>query len=87
MDFDSYHKAFYVQPAPEPRFRFSGSFGTTLYVEDFRDAVVFYDTVLGPPAYVEGEDTRGWPIGNGCARLPGGGSIRTRDHDRRSTSG
>ncbi|HSJ56158.1 MAG TPA: hypothetical protein VLC95_03205 [Anaerolineae bacterium] len=65
MDFDSYRKAFYVDPAPEPRFHFSGSFGATLYVADFYDAVIFYETVLGPPAYVEGEDTRGWPIGNG----------------------
>lgn len=69
MDFDGYRKAYFVEPAPEPRFCFRGSFGATLYFEDFAAAVEFYQQVLGPPAYVEGEGTRGWPIGTGWLTL------------------
>lgn len=69
MDFDSYRKSYFVHPTPEPRFRFKGTFGTTLYFENFKEAVAFYGQVLGPPSYVEGEGTRGWPIGNGWLTL------------------
>lgn len=65
MDFNAYRKAYFVDPPPEPRFRFSGSFGVTLFFEDFGAAIAFYERVLGPPSYVEGEGTRGWPIGTG----------------------
>jgi hypothetical protein len=65
MDFETYRRAYYVDPPPEPRFRFKGSFGVTLFFEDYGPAVAFYERVLGPPAYVEGEGTRGWPIGRG----------------------
>jgi catechol 2,3-dioxygenase-like lactoylglutathione lyase family enzyme len=69
MDFDAYRKAYFVNPPPDPRFRLTGSFGATLYVEDFRAAIAFYERVLGPPSYVEGEGTRGWSIGGGWLTL------------------
>lgn len=69
MDFDSYRRAYFVDPSPEPRFSFSGSFGATLFFEDFEEAVGFYARVLGPPSYVEGANTRGWPIGRGWLTL------------------
>ena len=69
MDFDSYRKAYFTDPAPEPRFRFRDSFGATLYFEDFEAAIAFYESVLGPPGYAEGEGTRGWPIGTGWLTL------------------
>jgi len=65
MDFDSYRRAYYVDPPPEPRFSFRGSFGATLFYQDFGRAVAFYERVLGPPSYLEGKGTRGWPIGSG----------------------
>ena len=69
MDYDSYRKAYFVKPAPQPRFPFAGSFGVTLYYESYSAAVAFYEQVLGPPAYVEGQGTRGWPIGDGWLTL------------------
>jgi catechol 2,3-dioxygenase-like lactoylglutathione lyase family enzyme len=69
MDLEAYRRAFFVDPPPEPRFAFTGAFGATLYVEDFDEAVAFYAAALGPPAYAEGEGTRGWPIGAGWLTL------------------
>jgi hypothetical protein len=69
VDFDAYRKAFFVEPAPHQRFRFKSAFGTTVYFEDYQEAIAFYEKVLGPPTYVEGEGTRGWPIGNGWLTL------------------
>jgi catechol 2,3-dioxygenase-like lactoylglutathione lyase family enzyme len=69
MNYEEYRNAYLVAPAPEPRYRFGGSFGTTLYFEDFDEAVEFYRQVLGPPAYAEGAGTRGWPIGSGWLTL------------------
>jgi hypothetical protein len=69
MDFELYRKSYFVDPLPEPRFHFNGTFGTTLYYEHFEAAVAFYEQVLGPPAYVEGEATRGWSIGDGWLTL------------------
>lgn len=69
MDFDTYRNAFFVQPAPRQRFEFKSAFGATVYFESFEEAVAFYGSVLGPPAYVEGDGTRGWPIGNGWLTL------------------
>jgi hypothetical protein len=57
MDYEAYRKAFFVDPPPEPRFRFRGRFGPTLFYEDYVVAVGFYEQVLGPPSYVEGEGT------------------------------
>ncbi len=69
MDFEAYRKANFIDPPPEQRYRFSGSFGTTLYYEDYEAAVSFYTRVLGRPHYVEGEWTRGWPVGTGWLTL------------------
>lgn len=69
MDLEAYRRAYFVEPAPAPRFPFTGAFGTTLYFEAFDEAVAFYAAVLGPPAYVEGDGTRGWPIGSGWLTL------------------
>lgn len=69
MDYKAYRNNFFVNPAPEPRYRFTGGFGVTLFYESYQEAVAFYTQVLGPPAYVEGEDTRGWPIANGWLTL------------------
>lgn len=79
MDFDRYHKAYFVHPPPEPRFRFRGSFGATLYFQDFGAALAFYERVLGPPSYVEGEGTRGWRIGSGWLTLLAGRSGNPRN--------
>jgi hypothetical protein len=65
MDYEEYRKAHFVEPPPQGQFQFVGSFGTTLYYEDFLEAIAFYERVLGPPSYREGEFTRGWPIGSG----------------------
>jgi len=65
MDIDAYRKAYFRHPPPEPRFRFSGSFGATLYFKDLEAAVAFYERVLGPASYAEADGTRGWPIGTG----------------------
>lgn len=64
MDYETYQKAFFVEPQPEPRFAYNGISGVTLYIEDYEQAVAFYTGVLGPPAYVEGPWTRGWRLGD-----------------------
>ncbi len=69
MDYKEYRSTYFVQPPPQPRFQFQNSFGTTLYYEDYLEAIVFYQRVLGPPSYVEGEGTRGWPVGDGWLTL------------------
>jgi len=74
MDYEAYQNAYFTHPKPEPRFRFRGSFGVTLYFEDYASAIEYYQQVLGPPAYVEGEWTRGWPIGSGWLTLLKGSS-------------
>ena len=69
MDYKEYCKAYFVQPPPQGRFQFVGSFGATLLYEDYQEAIAFYERVLGPPSYVEGEFTRGWPVGTGWLTL------------------
>jgi hypothetical protein len=69
MDYEAYQRSYFVKPAPAPRFRFTSACGITLYYESYREAVAFYTQVLGPPAYVEGEDTRGWPLADGWLTL------------------
>jgi hypothetical protein len=69
MDYDQYQERFFVDPSPRPRYEFVGTFGVTLYYEDFEEAVEFFTQVLGPPAYVEGIGTRGWKIGDGWLTL------------------
>ena len=69
MDYEEYRRAYVVDPAPEPRYRFRPSMGVTLYFQEFEAATGYYRQVLGPPAYVEGEGTRGWRIGSGWLTL------------------
>jgi catechol 2,3-dioxygenase-like lactoylglutathione lyase family enzyme len=64
MDYESYREKFFTKPPPDPRFEFRGLHGTTLYFSDFEAAIDFYTRVLGSPAYVEGQGTRGWRLGN-----------------------
>ena len=45
----------------------------------FDSAVSYYRQVLGSPAYVEGEGTRGWPIGSGWLTLLRGKSGNPRN--------
>jgi uncharacterized glyoxalase superfamily protein PhnB len=79
MDYNEYRKAYFVQPPPQGRFRFVGSFGTTLYYEDYQQAIAFYERALGPPSYLEGESTRGWPVGKGWLTLLRGKSGNPRN--------
>lgn len=69
MDYDEYRDAYFTHPPPEPRFHLTGSFGATLYFEDFAEASAFYERVLGPPVYVEGDGTKGWQVGSGWLTL------------------
>lgn len=69
MDYEAYRGAYFTDPPPPPRYRFSGSLGVTLFFEAFATAVDYYTRVLGPPAYVEGHGTRGWQIGSGWLTL------------------
>jgi catechol 2,3-dioxygenase-like lactoylglutathione lyase family enzyme len=64
MDYQSYRKQFFVDPSPEPRFDFAGLHGATLFYSDYQAALDYYSRVLGPPAYVEGENTHGWRVGD-----------------------
>ena len=65
MNYGEYRVAYFTQPEPEPRHNFSGGFGATLFFEDFDAAAGYYEQVLGKPAYVEGQGTKGWKIGEG----------------------
>jgi len=69
MDYEAYRQQFFANPAPEPRFEFTGVHGVTLYFLDYAAAVAYYQRVLGPPAYLEGEFTRGWRIGDSWLTL------------------
>ena len=79
MNYEEYRTAYFVAPAPKPLYRFDGSFGVTLFYEDFEAAVEYYRQVLGPPAYAEGAGTRGWPIGSGWLTLLKGKSGNPRN--------
>jgi hypothetical protein len=73
MDFNTYRHAYFTDPAPDPRFDLEGVLGITLYFSEYGEAVEFYTTVLGPPAYVEGRGTRGWRLGGTWLTLLSGG--------------
>lgn len=64
MDYEAYRQAYFVEPAPPEKFQFMGIHGVTLFFEDYEAVVQYYQSVLGQPAYVEGESTRGWRLGN-----------------------
>ena len=69
MDYEAYRQAHFVEPAPQPRFGLAGLHGFALFVRDYEAAIAYYTTVLGPPAYVEGESTQGWQIGTSWLTL------------------
>ena len=64
MDYESYRKAYFVDPQPVPKFNFDGLHGAALYFTEYEKAIAYYTEVLGPPAYVEGEFTHGWRLGS-----------------------
>ncbi len=64
MDYEAYRKQFFADPPPQPRFAFVGLHGATLYFSDYAAAVTYYRRVLGAPAYIEGENTHGWQLGD-----------------------
>ncbi|MEK6221754.1 MAG: hypothetical protein N2D54_05860 [Chloroflexota bacterium] len=64
MDYKTYRKNYFIDPAPKPQFEFEGQHGASLYYEDYPKALAYYTELLGPPAYVEGDNTRGWELGN-----------------------
>lgn len=64
MDYQTYRKKFFTSPKPEQSFAFKGLHGITLFYEDYNKANAFYRQVLGEPAYLEGEFTHGWQIGD-----------------------
>lgn len=63
MDYEAYRKKYFVQPPPEQKFAYQGLLGVTLYFEAYEEAEAYYTEVLGSPAYIEGDSTRGWQIG------------------------
>lgn len=74
MDYDAYRQQFFTNPQPQARFAFVGLHGLTLYFANYAQAVAYYQQVLGPPAYVEGGNTRGWRIGDTWLTLLQGSS-------------
>jgi len=79
MDYQTYRNAYFTDPIPQPRYRFNGTFGITLFFKDFYSAVAYYQQVLGPPAYIEGPGTTGWQIGSGWLTLLQGKSGNPRN--------
>jgi catechol 2,3-dioxygenase-like lactoylglutathione lyase family enzyme len=74
MDYTTYRQKFFTRPVPQARFAFTGLHGITLFFADYTAAVDYYQRVLGPPAYVEGQGTRGWQIGGTWLTLLQGGT-------------
>ncbi len=69
MDYETYRKKYFVEPAPPARFQFTGIHGVALFYEDYEAAVGFYQEVLGPPVYVEGDGTKSWAVGDSWLTL------------------
>lgn len=64
MDYEEYKEKYFVDPQPESRFKFAGILGTALFYQDYQAALDFYSKVFGPPAYIEGKNTRSWILGD-----------------------
>lgn len=64
MNYEAYRKEYFRDPQPDQKYGYAGIHGVTLFFEAFEEAVNFYGQVLGPPAYSEGEFTRGWQLGD-----------------------
>ena len=65
MTYEEYRKAYFTSPEPEQRYAFRGFGGISIYYGEYEEAVAFYTSVFGPPAYVEEEEVTGWPVGGG----------------------
>ena len=63
MDEAADRRAHFAHPAPPPRFGIVGVSYVALFVENYAAALGFWERVLGPPGYVEGERTHGWRLG------------------------
>ena len=81
MDFEPYRKKYFADPPPEQRYNFKGDFGVALFYQAYEAAIAYYEQVLGPPAYLEGEGTRGWRIGRGWLTLLKGKSGNPRNFE------
>jgi hypothetical protein len=79
MDYETYKNKYFTDPPPKQRYSFTGNFGVTLFYQDYAAAVAYYERVLGPPTYVEGEGTRGWGIGQGWLTLLKGSAGNPRN--------
>ena len=64
MDYEGYRRAYFADPAPEARFGIASTGGAVIFIEDYGAAVAYYRAVLGEPAYMEGENTHGWLLGD-----------------------
>ncbi len=69
MDYEEYRNKYFVDPQPKQRFDFVGIHGVALYFEQYKEALTFYEKVLGPPNYIEGKFTHGWEVGNSLLTL------------------
>ena len=69
MNYEEYKDKYFAKPQPAPKFEYVGLNGTALFFENYTAALEYYTIVLGPPAYSEGESTRGWRIGNSWLTL------------------
>lgn len=63
MDYEIYRQNYFVDPPPKPRLNFAGIYGFSLFFEAYEEALDYYSRVFGPPAYKEGDFTRGWKLG------------------------
>jgi hypothetical protein len=63
LDVAEYKKKFFTNPHPERRFAFRGIQGASIHYRDHSAALEFLQRVFGPPAYIEGEFTHGWKLG------------------------
>lgn len=64
MDYQEYRRKNFTDPQPQQRYKTRGIHGATLYYQDYQAALHFFKEVFGPPAYVEGQYTHGWRIGD-----------------------
>jgi hypothetical protein len=79
MEYEEYRRAYFADPAPEPRFGFASTGGAVLYFADYPAAIAYYTEVLGDPVYVEGEGTRSWRVGDSWLTLLAGGDGAPRN--------
>lgn len=63
MDFEEYRAKYYTDPPPKQRFAFAGVGGAILYYQNYAAALAFFRQVFGEPAYIEGQHTHGWQLG------------------------